>query len=419
MNLLMKYKVKRYILSYAFLISVLVSSIANAQEYEYKYERPLSGVNNTWHTIDIPTELYRKLNIDFSDVRILGIKANGDTIEAPYILKERSYRVDNEPVEFNLINEVKNSKGYYYTFELPTSKVVNSIELSFNKSNFNWRVSLEGSNNQQEWFTILKKNRIVGIENSNTSYKYTLLEFNNVSYKYFRIKIPAKLNPKFARAVMQEKKVTKGTYNSPIIQSFSVVENDKYNKTEVLISLKDKMPISYLNLLVTDSIDYYRSITVDYATDSIENKTGWHYIYRSLFTSTLSSLNINGYNFSNVPLKHIRITIANNDNEPLNYKEVKLHGNTHQLMARFTKPASYFLVYGNKHAYVPNYDITRFEENIPAVTTQLSIGKEVEILEQKEDEAEPLFKDDIWLWSIMIFVIFILGWFSIKMLKND
>ncbi|VAW28447.1 hypothetical protein MNBD_BACTEROID06-1518 [hydrothermal vent metagenome] len=401
-----------------FFALILFANLGFAQEYKFNYQRNLEGITDGWHSIEIPVDAYSKLNSDFSDVRILGILANGDTVEAPYIIQVQSDSYDNKVIDFNLINEVKKSGSYYYTFELPNEQMVNSVSLSFNRSNFNWLVTLEGSQNQQEWFTILKKNRIVGIENNNTSYQYTTLEFKNVSYKYLRLKIPSSKNPRFNKATIEEKILTKGVYTSPMIESFKVVEHNERNETEVLLSLQKMEPISFIKLQIVDSMDYYRPVSVEYAIDSIKNNKGWQYLYRSLFTSTLSSLNKKGYNFPNQVLKHLRITIKNYDNEPLTFSKAKIHGNPHKLIARFTKPATYYLVYGNKRAYVPNYDITRFEDNIPKKNKQLIVGDEVFIEEEVKAEKEALFKDDIWLWAIMIFAVFILGWFSLKMLKN-
>ncbi|MCF6351386.1 MAG: DUF3999 family protein [Cyclobacteriaceae bacterium] len=403
----------------AVLLIMLLAKLANAQEHKFEYQCTLEGIADTWHTINIPTDAYSKLNSDFSDLRIIGITASGDTIEAPYILKVKTDAYDDKPIDFNLINEVSNSQGYFYTFELQATKVVNSIELAFDKSNFNWLLSLEGSQNQQEWFTILDKSRIVAIENENTSYKYTTLTFNNVSYKYMRLKIPASKNPHFQKATMKEKKVIKGIYNTPNIHSFKVVNYEDENKTEVLLSLQKMMPISFINLQVTDAVDYYRPLRVEYAIDSIKNNTGWHYLYKHLFNGTLSSLNKKGCNFSNQVLKHVKITVKNRNNEPLHYDKVELHGNPYHLIARFTTPATYYLVYGNTQAMVPDYDITRFEENIPTQSNVLQVGKEVKVEKQEKVEPEPLFTDAIWLWAIMIFAIFILGWFSFKMLKNN
>lgn len=414
----MNWKIKIVRIVFLLIFGSTISTYA--QEYSYKYQRSLGGVTDTWHKLQIPIQAYANINDDFSDVRILGMMANGDTIEAPYILKELGDTYENQPIEFNLINQVSNQEGYYYTFELVDNQLVNSMEIKFNNLNFDWLVSLEGSQNQNEWFSIIDKSRIVGIKNKSTSYSYTKIEFTGVKYRYLKLKIPASENPQFSKALIHKKLLTKGSYNSPKISSFKVIEHDDLKTTELLLSLNETMPISFLNLIVEDSVDYYRTMKVQYASDSIKGKSGWQYLYKTLFLTTLSSFDMQqGYYFSNRVLKNLRIIIENGDNEPLTFAEIKLHGNPHQLIARFNKPANYYLIYGNKEAYVPNYDITRFEISTPNDSKLLTVGNEIVIRELKEsDRQEPIFKNSIWLWSIMIIVIFILGWFAIKMLKE-
>lgn len=399
---------------------LFITGISQAQEYTFKYQRKLDGINDSWHRLIIPKDAYSNLNQDFSDIRVLGLKENGDTIEAPYILKTLSDSYDNKKVEFKIINQVNNSAGYYYTFELSESQFVNHINLEFNKLNFDWLVSLEGSQNQQEWFSVSDNYRILSINNAHTSYSYTKLEFNQVKFKYLRLRIPSSKKPGFAKAIIEQKKLVKGEYIVPLITSHRVVENKKKDRTVILINFDQISPISYLELNVKDSTDYYRSVTVEYAADSIKNNSGWHYLYRSLFSSTLSSLNQRGFIFPNRTMKHLKVIINNGDNEPLTFGQTKLHGNPHELIIRFTESANYYFTYGNASAYVPNYDISRFENNIPVERKKLIIRDE-ELAESLAEgvKQEPLFKDSIWLWAIMIIAIFILGWFSLKMLKNN
>ena len=67
---------------------------------------------------------------------------------------------------------------------------------------------------------------------------------------------------------------------------------------------------------------------------------------------------------------------------------------------------------------MPNYDINRFKTNIPTNLSQVNTGNEIEISSNEDVKDVALIKDDIWLWAIMFIAIFILGWFSIKMIKN-
>lgn len=392
----------------------------NAQEYGgFLYQRDLDGVSDQWHSITLPTAIYGKINADFSDLRIAGIKSDGDTIESPYIIRVLSDKKISNRVSFNLINRVKSKDGHYYTFEILGNNSINHIDLDFNKTNFNWSIDLEASNDQQAWFSVLEHYRIVSIKNDYTNYTFTTLNFDEAKYKYFRLYIPENKNPQFSKASILNSSVTMGKYVAPSVLSQQIADNKELNQTEISIELDEVLPVSNLKLNVIDSFDYYRPITIQYVIDSIENNTGWHYVYSTIMKSTLSSFDKAAFRFPDIIIKKLKLIIKNGDNEPLHFDKSVVKGNVHQIIARFSEPAQHYLLYGNKNSHVPNYDIGRFKSKIPMKTKGLIIGAENKIEVKKEpDTNKPLFENSNWLWAIMLIVIAILGWFSVNMLKN-
>ena len=81
--------------------------------------------------------------------------------------------------------------------------------------------------------------------------------------------------------------------------------------------------------------------------------------------------------------------------------------------------ANYFLVYGNKNAQKPTFDIINFADKIPENLKELSIGDEIAIDKKAEIKTKPLFENKYWLWGIMFVIIALLGWFSLKMMKKE
>ncbi len=67
----------------------------------------------------------------------------------------------------------------------------------------------------------------------------------------------------------------------------------------------------------------------------------------------------------------------------------------------------------------PNYDIDRFAYHVPTTITTLDLGHELSIEKEELPVATPLFENKIWLWIILIVITLSLGWFSIKMMKNN
>ena len=217
-----KTKVYRWIL-------LLFCSYSFAQMDSYDYKRELNGISETWHKITIPNEIFGAVSNDLSDLRIYGITDNNDTIEAPYLLQLEKEKIVSETIKFNTINTSNTKNGYFFTFEIPSAKTINEINLDFGTKNFDWGIGLEGSQNNQEWFSILKDYRILAIKNSVTDYDFTKVVFPDSKYRYFRLFIPSKTNPNLISANLSQKKTTPGTFRNYSIHKMVIKEN-KENK---------------------------------------------------------------------------------------------------------------------------------------------------------------------------------------------
>lgn len=397
---------------------LLICSYSYAQNDQYTYKRELLGITDLWHKIVLPEEVFGKVSPDFSDIRIFGLTKYNDTIEASYILQLKTEKVVRTEVKFKLLNTTQNEKGYYFTMEVPTEESVNQLMLNFKQDNFDWKLSLEGSQNQQEWFTIVDDYRILSIKNPETSYQFTKVTFPVTKYRYFRILIKSREKPDLSYAKIEFNKVTNGSFNTYPIEKSENSEDKKQKLTLVEISLKAPVPVSSIKIDVQNTFDYYRPITISYISDSVKTEQGWKYQYRQLTSGTLNSFENNEFVFESTVLQKLKISILNQDNAPLTIEKLSAKGYIHELLVRFTEPATYYLTYGNKKAYKPSYDIERFVSKVPDTLTALSLG-EVQLIKQKEIQAaEPLIKNKKWLWALMIVLIMVLGWFSLKMLKT-
>ena len=195
-------------------------------------------------------------------------------------------------------------------------------------------------------------------------------------------------------------------------------ENKAQKLTTVEVSLKSPVSVSSINIDIKNTFDYYRPVTISYLADSIKTEQGWKYRYQYLKSGTLSSIDKNEFVFESTILHKLKIVIQNQDNTPLTVASITPKGYVHELIARFTEPATYFLSYGNKQAARPNYDINRFTSKIPDKLVALSLGNEQLVVKDKVFTNQPLFKNKNWLWAIMSLLILVIGWFSIKMIRT-
>ncbi len=397
---------------------LFISTHVVAQLPKFEYSRQISGVNEPWHSLRIPDDMYAHINRNFSDIRIAGLMANGDTVEVPYLVKERLDRQSKKELDVEITNRYKKPNFYYYEFRAKSNEPVNQVVLDVVSTNFNWLITLEGSSDKKRWHTIIKEHRIIGIEEHGFSYKYAKLSFDTVRYTYFRVKIPAFITPRLNGIKLYHMVKEKGKRNHPVIDSLHIENRKEKQETIIDVRLKEAVPLAYLRVQVLDSIDFYRPIEIRYALDSFRRDSVWHYKYRSLYTGTLSSLDTTGFRFPNRVVKYLHLNIRHYDNAPLSIKGIALHGFHYDLVARFDKPANYYLYYGNPKARMPSYDIGRFTASIPKSPPLVKLAPPVKITSQETD-TETLRIANYWLWAIMLVAIGVLGWFSFNMLKNE
>ena len=396
---------------------LLLSSLSFGQYNDYRYYRKISGIKDQWHQIDLPDDIFSKASRDLADIRILGVTNKNDSVEVPFILRETSEIQSEKNIPFTLINQAKNEKGFFYTFQIPTESTINQIKLEFKKQNFDWRISLEGSQDQKEWFSILQDYRILSIKNGITEFDFTRLIFPDARFGFYRLLIKTNTNPELVSSKVVLKETRTGIYKKYPVNTVEINEEKQSKRTIADITLMLSVPVSRIKLYVKDTVDYYRPLHIQCIRDSVKTTDGWNYLYGTLQTGTLNSFEKNEFAFESQTCRKIRLIIDNNDNMPLQIDSVSIEGYRHQLIARFEKPASYFLFYGQPKAVKANYDISRFTEKIPTNLLLLELGEE-QLNIAAPSGSGALFENKVWLWLLMTLIIIILGWFSFSMMRD-
>jgi Protein of unknown function (DUF3999) len=404
-----------------FKLCLLASSISLnlfSQINQFNYSRELVGIQDQWHKINLPNSIFQQLSPDLFDMRIYGITPENDTLEAPYILQIVEEKLVEKEIEFKTINQSKNEKGCFFTFEIPLNTPINEIELSFKEQNFDWKAALEGSQNQSDWFSIVGDYRILSIKNEVTNYQFSKLVFPNSTYKYYRLLIEKEkvVNLTSAKILLQEKLA--GSYRKFELKSIKKSEEKENKQTVILTELQLSVPVSKVKIFANKIYDFYRPITIEFLSDSIKTEKGWIYNYQKLTTGLLNSIENNEFKFKSTVLKNLKISIQNNDNNPLQIDSIECSGFDHQLIVRFESKGKYFLAYGNTSTKKPIYDTQLFIDKIPKEPKLLILGDEKINVKNISEKTTPLFKSEGWLWVIMGIIIILLGWFSIKMIKN-
>lgn len=410
---------KRIIKSIIFGGFLLLFANGTAQT-KISYKRKINAKQNSWNYFRIPDNLYEKAEPGLADLRIYRILQK-DSLEVPYLISGFWGTEVQMDEYFEILNKTKTEKGYYFTLQREDNQSeISEIKLSFDNKNFDWRIDLEGSNDQKEWFGILENYRVLSIKNSKTDFSFENLIFEKTRYKYYRILVKTNEKPLLSEAAFQNDDVLKyQKFNVHKIQNFKV-KNDKKSKTSTAVfSLKNSLPIYSFRIKVENKNDFYRPISI-YAIDTIATEKGKLAEYSGIVDGTLSSLKgADLKSYKDVLAKQMMIVIDNGDNLPLKISEIEVKTYENGIVFKAEKSGDYILTYGNQQFIDrPNYDIETFEEKISREKKDtVSLSNEM-IVKQADNRSKPLMESDYWLSGIMIVLILFLGYFSYKMIAK-
>lgn len=400
-------------------VCVLFCSIAYGQMDSYQYKRELSDVSAQWHTIVLPDEVFGKVNQQLSDIRIFGITASKDTVEAPYLLNINGHKSVYNDLIFRIINTSHTQRGHYITFEADEIQLINQIKLDVGQKNFDWQVSLEGSQDLKQWFTILENYRIMSIHNEYSDFQFTTLVFPDSKYRYFRLHVKSKEKPDIKKVSLSKKEFSEGLLKNFPVQRIAQTDNRQSRQSEIEVNLSMPARLSQLTVKAADTYDYYRPVTITFLNDSTKTEKGWIYHFKTLTSGILSSKEENTFKFGSTTLQKLKIIIENQNNQPLTIHEVEAGGYQHELLARFSQSGTFFLVYGNVSAQKPQYDIAYFNNQIPENPPLLKLGEGVPVFETETSATENFFNKKLWLWLVLIAIVILMGWFTVRMMLRS
>ena len=403
-------------------LSLFVNTFLFAQEpdkaFKYRSIVVKDSIVNGWQSIALKESVLGLVKSDLSDLRVYSVSDLGDTLEVPYFIKTHRSSEQFEEVLSEKINDVTFNKDRYMTFKTSELVPINLIDLQINEINFDQKVDLEGSNDQNKWFTILKDHRVSGISNATISYRYSKLNFKTVQYAYYRLKIPNKKVNLIQSVKLLKRHKIDAKYQNYQLKKFEV---DSSQKGETLIEFEfnNFLPLERVLLVLKEDLPFYRSYQTEVLKDSIKDKGKWVYFYskvsKGVIESKLDSINfkVSGYG------KRFRVTIFNEDNSPLKVEKVIPQGFRKDLILKLNQPvADLQMVWGSSKLGPPKYDLEHFKSHVPNQITSLEIVS-IDRIDQTNDQSEkPLVGFDVIIWLVIGAISFLMIYFSFKMLRN-
>lgn len=403
-----------------FSLFIFITANTFAQVDSYSYKRKLNTIEKEgYYSIPLQPEVSAHCNNSLNDIRLYNVKEN-DTSEVPYLIEWMGTKNQQTTIPFELINNTYNEKCCsYVTLKFDKKQTINQIYLEVEEPNFDKRVLVEGSNDNKKWFTVREHMRIVRFQDQEI-FTYTILNFQNTEYTYFRLKFDDESSPRITitNAYAYENISSPGNYNELKINDWQQTNNKKEKTSEIIVNLPYSYLIDHITINSRSKSDFYRNINVYGSNGTYHTKKGdienWYIINTSVFSSEENNpIDCNG-----AATKKLKIEIVNYDDEPIEISDIKAYGEQCRLVANLPASDNVYLTYGKENDNAPTYDLAHFKEKIPAALSEIKYGNE-EAKQRGFSEISPVVQNKKWLWIAMAGVIVLIGFFALSMVKKE
>lgn len=378
---------------------------------QWKYHKEVRFENKEdVKAIFLDKEIYRHAREDLGDLRLINEK--GEFI--PYYIYNRFLSGTKEEyteyIAKGILSFAKD-KDYFNDFEL--SPVKNNVDIIGNKlrfdissRNFFKEIRIYGSYDNKSWEAVKSDiiYRVNGVE------KIEVVLGNNYKYSYYRVQ---SVNDVSGIAI--NKLILIYDYNEDIYDEYRGATDIGYNvslnkdrkETEVNIHNIDRLKISNIRIMTKDNFN--RSYVLYASNEQGERlqRIGQGEIYQ---------LDLNQFKAEkkNIPLdylkgnfqahEYLQIVINDRDDYPIKIDNIEITYYIDKVVFRTNQGGKVYIIFGNKDAERPHYDISKNIDQIERVvqeTTTLS-----GLVKRVEDEKAPEKRFEIvWLLNASVVVI--------------
>jgi hypothetical protein len=406
-----------FLMKIKLLVTVILGCYNAWGQADFSYQRALNGAKKGWGNLEITGEIYDHTQRGFKDLRFYTVTKKNDTLEIPYLIDRCADKSSRAEILFKLISIKKVQNEYYYVFRFDDSAKADEMVLNFKANSYDYKVAVDGSVNQQNWTPIVDDHRLIKVMNEYTKYEYNKIDLPAKSFQYYRLRIPSESKPMMILPKLYKNTIQEGELKECSLKGMDVTRDKTSKETIIDLDLTHNVPLDRLELKIEANEDYYRNMKILYLVDSVKVDEGYNRNYSELHRVVISSLEENVFEVPNVKAKQVRLVIEDLDNSPLNIAGVKLFGFINKVKLRIDYDGEHFARYGSINMEPPLYDLVHFKQKMPKKMLEINLGKE-EMINEKEVE-EALFENKIWLYAIMVVLVFVLGVFTLKIMRKS
>ena len=433
---------------------ICASALAlNADAQYFRWKSPVEKSDTSGYVrVLLQPEVTGEMRNDYPDVRLY----DENDLAIPYIIgKDQIVQGSTRFIEYPVVGKRDMPDNSWITIENPLYKTepLDHLCLEVNNTEVSREMILSGSYDNVKWFAIKDKfssgfyesfeqgakktTNIVRFDFPLSDYRYFRFVFDEWSYwwdDYGDYEAPVYIVRAGCLVDVNPASVPNQRMEIPGVK-FTQKEIGK--TTAIDITFDTPQYLDYIRFDLSSPVapgTFHRAAKL-YEIDS----THWCDSITEGYASAtiISQGSLNEFNLYGHRVKHLCLHIENEDDQPLKVNAILPIQIRHYLIAYLEKGKSYYIKYGNDSIGFPKYDV-RYQADMLAVSRLPIIGTGTrEALyvpgsppesPHSKSNAPPVpqgqvtetsfFENKAAIWSAIVLVVIILGWMSVKMLRE-
>lgn len=402
--------------TFAFLIpAVLACTVSQGQVFTAEANLPSVDADG-FYRIDLGIQAGAYLEHPYA-FRIF----DADCTEVSYLLeKEPSYVLDEVFIAYPML-EKKQIKGCCTTLLLgnPDGKPINNLVLVIGNAEVDKQATLTGSDDQQTWYALKEHVRLTNINNNDSSAESRPIHFPLTNYRYLTLTINDSVSSplNILGAGHYSTMKTQGSYEEVAFVRTIVSDSAKQKATYIHLHLDAERALDKISLKMGGAPYFQRQARL-LVPDTVMMNRKKTLLYRPLISFQIHSQDSLEIHPPDVRSQDYVIEVFNDDNPSLTLVAAKGWQLNAYAIAWLQKGKWYSVRFG-KGLRIPSYDLYNFRSSIPEKIPALQIKNIKPIVEETQGDSSPtFFTSRRMIWVAIIVVIVLLGFITLRMVRE-
>ncbi|WP_417371300.1 DUF3999 family protein [Gelidibacter japonicus] len=372
------------------------------------------------YRIRIPHNVRSYATQDLRDIRVWDAMGN----QVPYFVQPASdYKLTkvSDFTEFEIVSNTRIAdSNAIYIFKNPYETIEKAVLLIANYQGSK-NYSLEGSNDQKEWFGLVNNGQLTQLNHPTETSVYKEIYFPVIDYPYLKLvfddrhSLPINLLG-IGMANTETINIVPITMEEVPVKSIAFLEQGK--KTQIHICFDRPEVIDQLRMTIT-SPDLYRRNALLYTLKEREVKRSVETYRQHLAAFSIRSDKDLIFNIPTSREQDLYLEIDNKDNPKLEISKLQFLQEPVYLVASLKANDSYKVTAGDDQLEFPDYDIIEVTNTTKTALPIAEIGAVVYGQPEKADEKTKSFWQQPWfMWSCIGIAALMIVYFAFNMLRD-